>query len=128
MSHPALAHPSYAPSSFSSRPAGFAPKRQAAPAASPSAASPSSASPYAAQTARYRDAELINATPGQLVVLLYDKTLLTLRRARIACDANQIEVRCEQLLKAADMVAELRDAFAQVVAGGAGAAPTARSA
>ena len=47
-----------------------------------------SGSPYAAQAARYRDAELLSATPGQLVVMLYDKMLLTLRRARIACEAG----------------------------------------
>ncbi|MBV9880270.1 MAG: flagellar export chaperone FliS [Gemmatirosa sp.] len=66
------------------------------------------ASPYAAQAARYRDAELASASPGQLVVMLFDKMLLTLRRAKVACEARQIEERCEQILKVTDMVTELR--------------------
>ena len=80
-------------------------------AATPTAgygASAYGASPLATQAARYRDAELLSATPGQLVVMLYDKMLLTLRRARVACEAKRIEERCEQLLKATDMVTELR--------------------
>jgi flagellar protein FliS len=132
-------------------------------------------SPYAAQAARYRDAELLSASPGQLVVMLYDKMLLTLRRARLACEAKRIEERCDAIMKVVDMVTELRvsldhtqggaisaqldalyafmlrelheanrkqslekidvvlriagelrDAFAQIVAGGAGALPKAR--
>ena len=34
--------------------------------------------------------------------------LHTLRRARVANDARQIELRCELLLKASDMIEELR--------------------
>ena len=58
--------------------------------------------------ARYRDAELASQSPGQLVVLLFDRMLLTLRRARMANDARQIEQRCELLLRASDMITELR--------------------
>lgn len=90
MSHPALVQ-TYAPSSLPS--AALGPRRP---------------QPFASQAARYRDAELLSATPGQLVVMLFDKMLLTLRRARTACDAKQIEVRCEQILRASDMVTELR--------------------
>jgi flagellar secretion chaperone FliS len=63
---------------------------------------------YASQASRYRDAELLSASPGQLVVMLYDKMLLTLRRARIACEARRIEERCDLLMKASDMITELR--------------------
>jgi flagellar protein FliS len=70
--------------------------------------STTAASPYAAQAARYRDAELASASPGQLVVMLYDKMLLTLRRAKVACEAKRIEERCELLLGATDMITELR--------------------
>ena len=136
---------------------------------------PAAGSPYAAQAARYRDAELLSASPGQLVVMLYDKMLVTLRRARAACEARRIEERCEAIVKVMDMVtelrlaldhaqggaisaqldalyafmlrelldanrqqrtdkidvvlriaSELRDAFAQIVASGAGALPKAR--
>ena len=166
MSHPALAQ-NYAPTPFTPSAAALAPRRYGQPAANP----------FASQAARYRDAELQSATPGQLVVMLYDKMLLTLRRARVACEAKQIELRCEQILKASEMITELRvcldfeaggaiskqldalyaymlcelteanrtqdarkidvvihmagelrDAFATIVAQGAGALPTARSA
>jgi flagellar protein FliS len=66
------------------------------------------ASPYASQAARYRDAELASASPGQLVVMLFDKILLTLRRARLAVEGQRIEDRVEQLLKANEMISELR--------------------
>ena len=82
-------------SPFAARPA-----RPAAPAAG--------ASPYGGHAARYRDAELMSATPGQLVVMLFDKMLLTLRRARVAVEARQIEERCENILKAQEMITELR--------------------
>lgn len=70
------------------------------PAAAPAA--------YSTQATRYRDAELLSATPGQLVVMLFDKTLLTLRRARLACEARRIEERCDQIVKASEMITELR--------------------
>jgi flagellar secretion chaperone FliS len=91
--------PTYAPAP-TARTQPFAPRGPASPGGG--------ASPFAAQAARYRDAELLTATPGQLVVLLYDKMLLTLRRARVACETRHIEERCELLLKAADMITELR--------------------
>ncbi len=72
------------------------------------AATPPAGSPYAAPASRYRDAELLAATPGQLVVLLFEKMLLTLRRGRLACEARRIEERCDLLLRAHDMIAELR--------------------
>ena len=66
------------------------------------------AGPYATQAARYRDAELATASPGQLVVMLFDKIILTLRRARLAVEARRIEERVELLLKASEMISELR--------------------
>jgi flagellar secretion chaperone FliS len=83
-----------------------------APSLRPATAMPPRAMPgggYGA--ARYRDAELSSQSPGQLVVLLFDKMLLTLRRARVANDARLIELRCECLLKASDMIDELRFAL-----------------
>lgn len=83
----------------------------ARPAARPTGHAPGAAAvtgAYAAQAARYRDAELATATPGQLVVMLFDKMLLTVRRARLAMEAGQIDERTEQILKAHDMVSELR--------------------
>ena len=66
------------------------------------------ASAYASQAARYRDAELASATPGQLVVMLFDKIIVTLRRARAAAEARRIEERVELLLKTNEMIGELK--------------------
>jgi flagellar protein FliS len=74
-------------------------------ARTPSAAA---ASPYAAQASRYREAELASAPPGQLVVMLFEKMVLTLRRAQAACEAKQVAERCDLIMKAMDMVTELR--------------------
>lgn len=60
----------------------------------------------AVTSARYRDAELASASPGQLVVMLFDKCLLTVRRAEAAF--ADPAVRAEHVCKAAEMVAELR--------------------
>jgi flagellar protein FliS len=92
------------PSTYAARAATLRPS--AAPAASAPGAG--AAGPYAAQANRYRDAELASATPGQLVVMLFDRLVLTLQRARAAMDAGQIEARTELVLRAADMVGELR--------------------
>jgi len=97
MSHPALAQ-TYAPTPFQPSAAALGARRYGQPAASP----------FATQAARYRDAELQTATPGQLIALLYDAMLRNLGRARIACEAKQIEVRCEQIVKAGEMIGELQ--------------------
>ena len=99
MSHPAA---TYAPSS-TARPAMMPPR-----GATVAHGGAYAGGAYASQATRYRDAELLSATPGQLVVMLFDKMLLTLRRARVACEARRIEERCEQLMKASDMITELR--------------------
>ena len=78
------------------------------PYGAPARAAAASASPYASQAARYRDAELASASPGQLVVMLFDKIVLTLRRARLAIESRLIEERVELLLKANEMISELR--------------------
>ena len=76
--------------------------------AAPARPAVGAAAAYASQAARYRDAELASASPGQLVVMLFDKTLLTLRRARVAAEARRSEERVELLLKANEMITELR--------------------
>jgi flagellar secretion chaperone FliS len=62
---------------------------------------------YGQQAARYREMEVLSATPGQLVVLLYDHLLVTLRRARVAIEAKDIERRSELLDKSRSIIAEL---------------------
>ena len=63
---------------------------------------------YAGQAARYRDNDLSSASPGRLVVLLFDQIVLSVRRARMALDAGQIELRATQILRASEMISELR--------------------
>ena len=77
---------------------------RSAPSAKPAAATAG----YGSQAARYRDTDLASASPGRLVVMLYDQILLSLRRARIALDAGQIETRATQIIRASDMITELR--------------------
>ena len=50
---------------------------------------------YGKQAARYRETEVLTATPGQLVVLLYDHLLISLRRARVAMEAGDVEAQGE---------------------------------
>ena len=98
MSYPAtIPTPAHRPASFLG-----AARSTARPAAAPAA------SPYGGQAARYRESELMSATPGQLVVMLFDKILLTIRRARVAIEGRNIEERCENVCKAHEMITELR--------------------
>lgn len=62
---------------------------------------------YGKQAARYREMEVMSATPGQLVVLLYDHLLVSLRRARMAIEAGEIERRLELLDRSRAVVGEL---------------------
>ncbi len=62
---------------------------------------------YTRQATRYRETEVLTATPGQLVVLLYDHLLLSLRRARAAMDARDVEAQSVSLEKGRDVLTEL---------------------
>ncbi len=62
---------------------------------------------YGRQASRYRDTEVLTATPGQLVVLLYDHLLASLHRARAAMDAHNDEQLSEQLDKSRNVLTEL---------------------
>ena len=62
---------------------------------------------YTRQATRYRETEVLTATPGQLVVLLYDHLLLSLRRARTAMDARDVEAQSVSLEKGRDVLTEL---------------------
>ncbi len=61
----------------------------------------------ARQATRYREMEIMSAAPGQLVVILYDHLLVTLRRARMAVEAGDVEARGELLEKSRAVVTEL---------------------
>ena len=62
---------------------------------------------YAQQSTRYREMEVLSASPGQLVVILYDHLLASLRRARLAIEGNNIEQRVLYLDKSRAAVTEL---------------------
>ncbi len=62
---------------------------------------------YAQQSTRYREMEVLSASPGQLVVILYDHLLASLRRARLAIEGNNIEQRVTYLDKSRAAVTEL---------------------
>jgi flagellar protein FliS len=40
--------------------------------------------------------------------MLFDQIVISIRRARIALDTKQIELRAEQIVRASDMITELR--------------------
>ncbi len=56
---------------------------------------------------RYRETEVLSATPGELVVIVYDHLLASLLRARTAIAAGDVEARVEELGRSRDAVAEL---------------------
>ena len=56
---------------------------------------------------RYRETEVLSATPGELVVLVYDHLLASLLRARAAIAQKDIESRVAEVGRARDAVAEL---------------------
>ena len=62
---------------------------------------------YSRQATRYRETEVLTATPGQLVVLLYDHLLLSLHRARAAMEAREAELQGDSLEKARNVLTEL---------------------
>ena len=62
---------------------------------------------YSRTATQYRETEVLTATPGQLVVLLYDHLLLSLRRARAAMDARDMEAQGVCLEKGRDVLTEL---------------------
>ena len=62
---------------------------------------------YGKQATRYRETEVLTATPGQLVVLLYDHLLVSLRRAKVAMEAGDADVKSDHLEKSRNVLTEL---------------------
>lgn len=56
---------------------------------------------------RYKEMEVLSATPGELVVMVYDHLLTNLLRARAAIMASDTEARLEAFGRARDAVGEL---------------------
>ena len=62
---------------------------------------------YAQQSTRYREMEVLSASPGQLVVILYDHLIASLRRARLGIEDTNVEQRVAYLDKSRAAVTEL---------------------
>ena len=55
----------------------------------------------------YREREVLTASPEKLVVITFDHVLVNLRRARMAIEAGNIELRVQSMSKAREGVMEL---------------------
>jgi flagellar protein FliS len=62
---------------------------------------------YSNQAAAYRQREVAAATPGRLLVMVYDHVLANLARATVAHNNKLLEARVEAIAKARDGVSEL---------------------
>ncbi|HEY4132908.1 MAG TPA: flagellar export chaperone FliS [Gemmatimonadaceae bacterium] len=62
---------------------------------------------YSNQAAAYRHREVAAATPGRLLLMVYDHILANLARATVAHNNKLIEARVEAVAKARDGISEL---------------------
>lgn len=62
---------------------------------------------YSARSASYREMEILSASPGRLVVMMFDHLMVQFERARIAIDRGDIELQTVSLGKARAIVSEL---------------------
>ena len=63
------------------------------------------------RSSMYRDVDVLSSSPEQLLPLLYNQLLVSLRRASVCIRRKDIEGKFDSLEKAADIVAELRGAL-----------------
>lgn len=62
---------------------------------------------HATHAAQYQEVAVRSASPGQLVVMVYDHLLLSLRRARLAHEQANLELRLASLDRARNALGEL---------------------
>lgn len=62
---------------------------------------------YATHAAQYQEVAVRSASPGQLVVMLYDHLLVSLRRTRLAIEHPDVERRGAALDRARTALSEL---------------------
>ena len=62
---------------------------------------------YASQSSSYRQMEIHAATPERLVVIVFEQLVVSLERARMAMQRNDIELRVVSLGRARGLVSEL---------------------
>ncbi len=62
---------------------------------------------FTKQAARYREAEVLSASPAQLVVIVYEHLLVNLRRARLQLSVADAASRSDSLERARAALTEL---------------------
>jgi len=62
---------------------------------------------YSGSADQYREVAVLSASPAQLLTMTYDHLLVNLRRARMAVDSGNVELRCQYVAKCQDVVSEL---------------------
>ena len=62
---------------------------------------------YGAKAARYRDTEVMTASPTQLLMIVFDHLLLNLRKAQLALESGNVEQRCAAIDSARQALGEL---------------------
>lgn len=62
---------------------------------------------YAAPASTYQEVAVRSASPGQLVVMVYDHLLLNLRRARMGMERQDVELRLVAFDRARQALGEL---------------------
>jgi flagellar secretion chaperone FliS len=62
---------------------------------------------YASSAERYREAQILSASPGQLLLIVYDYLTASLHRARLAIERNDPELRWRSVDGACRAVTEL---------------------
>ncbi|MEO7963191.1 MAG: flagellar export chaperone FliS [Gemmatimonadaceae bacterium] len=62
---------------------------------------------FGKQAARYRESEVLSASPGQLVLIVYEHLLINLRRAALLVEAKDANARSDSLDRARAALTEL---------------------
>ena len=62
---------------------------------------------YASHATQYQEVAVRSASPGQLVVMVYDHLLLSLRRTRLSVEQGNAELRIASLDRARNAIGEL---------------------
>ena len=62
---------------------------------------------YGKQTSSYREMEILAASPHKLVVIVFEQLVVSLQRARLAMERNDIQLRVDSVRRARGLVTEL---------------------
>lgn len=62
---------------------------------------------YESRESAYRDVEILSSSPERLILLLYERLLVSLKRAAHAIRTRDVEGKHESLVRARDILCEL---------------------